>query len=583
MVSLLIFIGVMTTGCINNDIGITFDDKDNMIVTSSVKYADEHKEYLKAMDISPDRLKPLFEIKAKNLDVETQKEQYSGGYSGFKQTQICRNISKARDIREISILKPLEGKVNVLEIKNFLLFKKYILAGRILATSDFQQEMKDDIDLVLTTKFDIAIPTKAVKVKSNAWSVQGNHYLWEPKYLVHTPLQLEFCLLNWFLIVGTAVVLMFLVYFYLLRNRKISFNWRKTLAKIAKGLDDLSQQAETKNEEIVASNNKTTQNINPIPAKPNFKPIPKEKAQTKIILLIAIPVLAVTLGLGFYFSIPKICETLINNSVQSIYVNDTEKAIQLIEIAKLLSPDEDFSKDIYSKGIDEFNKNNMSNAEAFMQMTLKLGSKQAKDFSKELTNKSISALKSKHYAKAKKLMEYALKFDDEKPQNKKDEINKKCENLTLAYDYNGALACTELLIVLNPKDEEVYTHKGQILFNLNRVKESIDAYTKAINIRNNYATAYFWRAKTYLDKTKEYDKAIYDYKKVIELSKNHNEIAYAHYNLGIAYYNKKSYSLAINESLIASEMFYNLGNGKMEDQSMALYHMAARFVFPDNY
>ena len=575
---MLIFIGVMTSGCVNNDIGITFDDKDNMIVTSSIKYADENKEYLEHIDLSYDKLKPAFEIKAKSLDTDIQNEQYSGGYSGFKQTQICHHISKAKDIREISILKPLEGKVNVLEIKNFLIFKKYILEGRILATSEIQQNMKEDIDLFLKTKFDISIPTHAIKVKTNAWSVQGNHYMWEPRYLVYSPLLLEFSIINWLAIISIVFVLVGLVYYCLVKNRKWSFDWRKTLSKIARSLDSISAQTETTNVKTNEMHDSMsvdkTESI-PMPAKSEQSS--RRKPQTKRSILIIVALVVILLGGVFYFSIPKICETLISNSIQNIYSGNVEKAIQLVELAKKLSPDEDYSKDIYSKGIDEFNKNNMSNAEAFMKMTLKLDSKQAKDFSRELTDKSISALDSKQNAKAKKLMEYALKFDVEIPNKKRGDILQKCINLSLAKKFEESLPYSDMLILLNAKDVEGYTKKGIALYNLNKGKEAVEAFTKAINIKNNHTMAYLSRGNVYLHSLKDYDKALYDFNKVISLSQTQGELGLARYGLAQIYGERKQYRKAMNEAWIAKDIFYSIGNVAMANESQKLFDLAAEY------
>ncbi|MFZ4591403.1 MAG: FISUMP domain-containing protein [Ignavibacteria bacterium] len=74
-------------------------------------------------------------------------------------------------------------------------------------------------------------------------------------------------------------------------------------------------------------------------------------------------------------------------------------------------------------------------------------------------------------------------------------------------------------------------------------KESINLFTKAIELEPNYSEAYYNRGCSY-GHLKDYLKAIADYTKAIEL---YPLFVYAYYNRGFAYLNSQNYSKAISD------------------------------------
>ena len=94
-------------------------------------------------------------------------------------------------------------------------------------------------------------------------------------------------------------------------------------------------------------------------------------------------------------------------------------------------------------------------------------------------------------------------------------------------------------------------------------EESIEHYTKAIDLKPDFASAYNNRGNAYGDKG-DYDLAIEDYTKAIQFNPN---FANAYYNRGIAYGDKGDYDLAIEDYTKAIQLksdlvaaYYNRGN-----------------------
>lgn len=585
----LIFVAItlLTSGCVRNDVTVTFDNHDNMIVRTKLLYKEDISDYISLDDLAPEKLKDSFAVKADKIQVNTTFEDMDIENSlGHYQVETCKHVSHAKNIKKISILEPQSDNNSILNVQNFIFFKKYIFQGKVVPAKELVEKVRNSKELFssknpesyINSNVVIEIPKQAKSIKTNACMDdmgQGSKYYWiitNDENLIN----IEFYLINWGGIITSILLLCFIVYYALCK--RLIFNWRQLISKIARSLDSLSTLTETTNVNAAEMSNDVSINqANSIPKVSIDGQIIRKNLKTKTIVIIIVTLVVILFAGVFYFSIPKICKTLIDNSIQNIYSGNAEKAIQFIGIAKKLSPNEDFSKDIYTKGIEEFNKNNMSNADTFMKMTLKLDSKQAEYFSKELTNKSISALDSKQYAKAKKLMEYALKFDAEIPNKKRGDILQKCINLGLAQKFDEALAYADMLIQINPKDVEGYSKKGMALTSLNRTKEAIDTYTTIINMKNNSTMSYLSRGNIYLYPLKDYDKALYDYNKVIALSQNQTELGFARFGLAKIYGEQRQYRKAMNEAWIAKDIFYSIGNIAMSNESQKLFDLVAEY------
>lgn len=578
-------IGILTSGCgVHNSVNIKFDTHDNMIVKTRMQYKDEISEYVDLSELSPEKLKPSFDVKAKGIKITSKIEKLdqdleARGYMGFSQIEECKRVSWGKDFSEISIVKPQKKGESILKTNNFIFFKKYNFAGTVVAPEQLVEKAENspeytgskDPNSFLSANLSIELPANAKAIKTNADMDDARHsnsYYWMITYgdSSKSNVEIEFTLINWFNIISTIIILLLLAVYLLIKKNLLS-DWRSFLSNIAKSLDALSKK-EFKQEEKQTN----------IPSKKEIKSEQLSKKtninnkKTNVFLIIVL-IFIFLLGLGFFLSIPSICDNLIKNGIQNIYSGNPEKAVQLIDLAHRLSPNKDFTEEIYTKGIDEFGKNNFANGDAFMQMTLKLEPKQNKEFAKELTNKSISALESKQYAKATKLMEYALKFDEETVKKRSEDLHKKWQNLIISKKYDEALAYANIRILIDPKDEKAYANKGATFFEAKKYKESVEAYTKAINIKNGFAQAYLHRGTSYLF-LKEYDKAIYDYKKSIELNTDQTQIALAKYFLGKAYLETKQYPKAIAIEQSAMDMFHYLGNSEMENACFAIYDSA---------
>ncbi len=108
-----------------------------------------------------------------------------------------------------------------------------------------------------------------------------------------------------------------------------------------------------------------------------------------------------------------------------------------------------------------------------------------------------------------------------------------------------------------------YTIRGNAYDDLKESQKAIADYNKAIELKSDYALAYYNRGNAY-DDLREYQKAIADYSKAIELN---SDYATAYNNRGIVYKNLKDYQKAIADYTKAIELkpdyasaYYNRGN-----------------------
>ena len=86
-----------------------------------------------------------------------------------------------------------------------------------------------------------------------------------------------------------------------------------------------------------------------------------------------------------------------------------------------------------------------------------------------------------------------------------------------------------------------YIRRGDEAYESEHYKDAIDAYTKAIELRGDFASDYNSRARAFI-KLKRYDEAIKDFNKAIQINPNS---ATVYNNLGFVYIEKKQYEKAI--------------------------------------
>lgn len=587
----LLGIVFFASGCgVSNSVNITFDNHDNMIVSTDVKYQEsEIGEYVDLSELSPDKLKPSFDVKAKNIKIISRVEKLGKDLlgreqEGYTQVEKCKHVSWGKDFTEISFFKPQRKGESILNISNYVFFKKYKFAGKIVAPEQLIEKAKNtkfkdkanDPDSFLNASFSLDIPLQAKSIKTNSTmseTTDKNHsYFWSILYKNEEDcnVNFEFILINWFAIVITVVAIISIIGYFLSKKFNLT-DWRVILKNTANGLNNLS------NKEFSPQGTQTKLPVDAVTPKTEVPREEKKEARNIKKLWLIVAIVLIICATGFYFSIPKICDILIQNSITSLYEGKAEKAIQLVEVAKTLSPKNNFANDIYAKGLEEIDKNNMTNAETFMDMALKLADDKKEEFSEELTSKSISALNKKQYSKAKNLMSYAIKFDDEKPLKKKNELMQKCKNLLGAKKFDESLAYTEILALIEPKNFKYYSLKGANLYYMKKFKESVEAYTKAININNSDGLSYLGRCDSYMS-LNELDKAMYDCNKSISIGgAPQAQLGQAKYNLAIIYMEKHQYRKAMDEAWSAKDSFNYAGDKAMYIKSYELFNTAADY------
>lgn len=178
-------------------------------------------------------------------------------------------------------------------------------------------------------------------------------------------------------------------------------------------------------------------------------------------------------------------------------------------------------------------------------------------------------------AKSKNLIEAAAKFDLKTAQKTHADFAKKNLALFTAKKYNEALTICDILLILKPENHENWFRKSLVLMNLNRNKEAVEAFTKTINLKNDYAIAYLNRGYIYQTKLYDYDKALFDYNQVISYSSDKKQIAIARISIAEIYTKKKDYRKAMDSAWMAKELYELLGNLEKADECMRYFDYVA--------
>lgn len=90
---------------------------------------------------------------------------------------------------------------------------------------------------------------------------------------------------------------------------------------------------------------------------------------------------------------------------------------------------------------------------------------------------------------------------------------------------------------------EAYNNRGNAYIDLKKYNEAIADFTKALELKPDYAEAYLNRGTVY-DELKKYNEAIADYSKAIELKPDY-DLAYN--DRGLTYYHLQKYEEAIDD------------------------------------
>lgn len=109
-------------------------------------------------------------------------------------------------------------------------------------------------------------------------------------------------------------------------------------------------------------------------------------------------------------------------------------------------------------------------------------------------------------------------------------------------DYQKALVSYTEALKFNSQSEILYLERGFIYQNLKKYHESIQDYTKAIELSPSN-TAYFERGRVYED-LKQYDEAIADYTQAIKFFPDH---VFSYFARGYNFYKNEQYNKAISD------------------------------------
>lgn len=414
---------------------------------------------------------------------------------------------------------------------------------------------------LISSKIRIQVPSHAKGVKSNTEIKDAdnqNIYVWKIDYTSVNPINIEFYMLNWFAIIATIIILLLSI-LSLFNSGKGKFDFSVILAKSKEFFANTAQKKQTTTTET-----KTV-------VKPKQKKNPAKFIVITLVLLCII-------GVSVFFSLPTICNILVDNSIKSVYVGETVKAVQMIEIANALNFDKntDLSKEIFEKGLNEIENNDTKTAKVLLDLVAKTKTQNNKKYASELTDEASKALKQNQLSKCKYLTEAAVRFDIETVKKNTPEYSKKYLDLFTAKKYQEALVVSDILLLLNPENHEHWFRKGLTLMNLNKNKEAIEAFTKAINLRKDFGVAYMNRGLIYFNKLSEYDKALQDFNQVISFSFDKKQMAIARLHMAKIYLKKKNYRKAMDEAWMAKDLYYALGNLEMADESYRLFDYAAQ-------
>jgi tetratricopeptide (TPR) repeat protein len=110
-------------------------------------------------------------------------------------------------------------------------------------------------------------------------------------------------------------------------------------------------------------------------------------------------------------------------------------------------------------------------------------------------------------------------------------------------DYDKAIEYFTKAINLKPDYASFYYRRGEAYYKKGDYDKAIEDFTKAINLEHDNEYFYRWRGYAYREK-REYDKAIEDLTKAINLKPNY---FYLYYQRGKTYLKKGSYEKAIED------------------------------------
>ncbi|MGI8500804.1 MAG: tetratricopeptide repeat protein [Hassallia sp.] len=164
------------------------------------------------------------------------------------------------------------------------------------------------------------------------------------------------------------------------------------------------------------------------------------------------------------------------------------------------------------------------------------------------------------------------------------ELYKQANTLYELQRYKDALVVYEKAIDLKPKYAQGWNGQGKTLYELKQYKEALTAYDKAIQIQPDYLSAWSGRGFV-LEKLQRYSEAIASFDKALELENNHSDVWNAKgeslSNLRQSDKAIKAYEKAIEIKADYYEAWYNKGlalsNLKRYEEAITAFDKAVEF------
>lgn len=551
------------TGCVQGDVFITFDNKDNMQVETSILFRQEAIDYLGGGEI-PDDLTEDIQTKIEGLDIHTDIQKIDNkDFVGTKKIERCKRISKAKNIAQLSIIRQ-QNNQSILNTKNYLFLKKYFFKGKI-EELEKQQKSKNTIQTpdpndFFSTKIRIKVPTFSKFVKANTSVIDINDpniYVWKVDYNNDNPIEIEFCTFNWYVIAGTVIILL-LMLVYLLKPTKWNINFTSKFKSLQK--TELSNSKQ--NFPINSEKQKIVQN--------------NQNSQKAVKIVVTLLIVLVLVAIALIFALPKICSILVDNSIKSVYVGETVTATKMIEFANILNMDKnvDLSTKVFAKGLEEVDNNDSKTAKAFFDLVLKTKTEKEDEYATQLTNKAMKVFNEGKFSKCKIIMELAKKFNAEIPKTKSKELGKKASELCLDKKYEEALVIYETLLLLDSQKAENHGAYGATLALSGKYKEAVAAYTEALNLKKDFGLAYLNRGLLYKIELSDDDKALKDFEQAINILYGKKELGLAKLNMSEIYAKRKNYLQVMTHACDAEKIFLGLGDYSRRARSANLCNMA---------
>lgn len=126
------------------------------------------------------------------------------------------------------------------------------------------------------------------------------------------------------------------------------------------------------------------------------------------------------------------------------------------------------------------------------------------------------------------------------------EMIREAQSLVSAGNMKKALELMNEAVSSEPKNNRPYGMRGFVLMKMGKKSEAINDFSKAMELKSDYAAAYCYRGHVY-GSLREYEKSVADLNKCISLDLKPNQASVAYHARGLSYEFLKKYDEAIRD------------------------------------